>query len=131
MFVLCESLFWYEWIWISMSLPMCLCDVLLCIGRDYVHGHMYVWYFIGMSTKMHYVFYKMRKMILANKIFVLWDFVLGVTSWSCVGTTSWDYAGVTSWSCVGTTSWSCVGTTSWSCVGTTSWDYAGTTSWRP
>ena len=42
-------------------------------------------------------FLLMRKWILANEIYVLWDFTLWATSWSCVGATSWDYAGATSW----------------------------------
>ena len=41
-----------------MSLPMCLCDVLVCVEHDYVHVHMYVWWFIGISMKMHWVFYE-------------------------------------------------------------------------
>ena len=52
-----------------MSPPMCLCDVLLCVFMDM--GIRMCEYFIGMSTKMHYVFCKMRKLILANGIFVL------------------------------------------------------------
>ena len=49
-----------------MSLPMCLCDVLLCVFMDM--GIRMCEYFIGMSTKMHYVFCKIRKLILANEI---------------------------------------------------------------
>lgn len=49
-------------------LAMCLCEVLLCVRHDDVHGHMYVWMFIGISTKMHCVFHEMRKWILANGI---------------------------------------------------------------
>ena len=42
------------------AMPMCLYDVLIgCVVMCYVciygHGHMYVWNFIGMSMKMHYV----------------------------------------------------------------------------
>lgn len=29
-------------IWIYMIWPMSLCDVLLCVKHDYVHGHKYM-----------------------------------------------------------------------------------------
>lgn len=62
-----------------MYMGICMCDGSLAWARKCIE----------FSTN--------EKWILTNKIFVLWDFALGVTSWSCVGATSWDYAGATSW----------------------------------
>ena len=42
MFNLCEKRIFDMNEYGFMSLSMCLCHVLLCAERDYVHGHMYV-----------------------------------------------------------------------------------------
>ena len=90
-----KSLFWYVQIWIYVSRVFMWCVVIywawLC-----------TWAYVCVMVHWHehenaLSFLWMKKWILANGIFVLWDFALGATSWSCVGATSWDYVGATSW----------------------------------
>ena len=68
-----ESLFWYMYgywfICFAHVFMWCvdgMCCYVLCVFTDM--GIRMCEYFIGMSTKMHYVFWKMRKLILANGI---------------------------------------------------------------
>ena len=58
---------------VCVIMYMCICCV-----RIHLHKHENALSFLWM-----------RKLILANGIYVLWDFALGATSWSCVGATSW------------------------------------------